>query len=49
MDFHDVEEEERYGAKLNEIGDEAVWSVSSCKVGFGVQQLRDGNLDSYWQ
>jgi anaphase-promoting complex subunit 10 len=32
-----------------EIGDEAVWSLSTAKPGNGVQQLRDGNLDSFWQ
>ncbi|XP_066288119.1 anaphase-promoting complex subunit 10-like isoform X1 [Branchiostoma lanceolatum] len=39
---------ERMG-KVREIGDLAVWSVSSCKPGFGVDQLRDGSLDTYWQ
>lgn len=32
-----------------EIGDEAVWSLSTAKPGNGVDQLRDGNTDSYWQ
>ena len=32
-----------------EIGSTAHWSVSSCKQGFGVEQLRDGNLETYWQ
>ncbi len=32
-----------------EIGDQAVWSLSSAKPGFGVEQLRDDNLDTYWQ
>ncbi|XP_046856474.1 anaphase-promoting complex subunit 10-like [Xenia sp. Carnegie-2017] len=35
--------------KLREIGHQAVWSLSSCKPGYGVEQLRDGNLDTYWQ
>ncbi|CAB4004447.1 anaphase-promoting complex subunit 10 isoform X1 [Paramuricea clavata] len=35
--------------KLREIGHQAIWSLSSCKPGFGVEQLRDGNLDTYWQ
>jgi anaphase-promoting complex subunit 10 len=35
--------------KLREIGNQAVWSLSSCKPGFGVEQLRDGSLDTYWQ
>eukprot|EP00040_Diaphanoeca_grandis_P008003 m.43366 g.43366 ORF g.43366 m.43366 type:complete len:187 (+) comp19359_c0_seq1:109-669(+) len=32
-----------------EIGDQAVWSLSSCKQGFGVAQLRDGKPSTYWQ
>lgn len=32
-----------------EVGSQAVWSLSSCKPGFGVDQLRDGCLDTYWQ
>ncbi|KAK2165225.1 hypothetical protein LSH36_53g05032 [Paralvinella palmiformis] len=39
---------EREG-KLREVGNQAVWSLSSCKPGFGVDQLRDGSLDTYWQ
>ena len=35
--------------KRREIGDQAVWSLSSCKPGFGIEQLRDGNLETYWQ
>ena len=30
-------------------GGAATWSLSSCKPGYGVQQLRDGCLDTYWQ
>jgi anaphase-promoting complex subunit 10 len=41
--------EEINGQKLREIGDQAVWSLSSCKPGFGIEQLRDGNLETYWQ
>ena len=37
------------GEKLREIGEQAVWSLSSCKPGFGIEQLRDGNLETYWQ
>eukprot|EP00047_Mylnosiga_fluctuans_P014762 m.40958 g.40958 ORF g.40958 m.40958 type:complete len:177 (-) comp5644_c0_seq3:144-674(-) len=36
-------------AALREIGDLAVWSLSSCKQGFGVDQLRDGSVSTYWQ
>jgi len=32
-----------------EVGNQATWSLSSCKPGFGVEQLRDGTTDSYWQ
>lgn len=32
-----------------EIGNLAVWSLSSAKPGFGVQQLRDDNIETYWQ
>ena len=32
-----------------EIGDQAVWSLSTAKPGNGVDQLRDDNLDTYWQ
>ncbi|CAG0911583.1 unnamed protein product [Cyprideis torosa] len=34
---------------FKEIGSNAVWSVSSCKSGFGVEQLRDNSLETYWQ
>ncbi|CAM9442876.1 anaphase-promoting complex subunit 10 isoform X1 [Petromyzon marinus] len=39
---------ERTG-RVREIGSQAVWSLSSCKPGFGVDQLRDDNLETYWQ
>eukprot|EP00811_Abedinium_folium_P007738 NODE_17140_length_959_cov_8.812500.p1 GENE.NODE_17140_length_959_cov_8.812500~~NODE_17140_length_959_cov_8.812500.p1 ORF type:complete len:197 (-),score=35.00 NODE_17140_length_959_cov_8.812500:243-833(-) len=34
---------------LREIGDEAAWSLSSAKPGNGVEQLRDGNTETFWQ
>lgn len=34
---------------VREIGSHAVWSLSSCKPGFGVDQLRDNSLETYWQ
>eukprot|EP00741_Cyanophora_paradoxa_P008318 tig00001292_g8047.t1 len=34
---------------LREIGNLAVWSLSTAKPGNGVEQLRDDNLDTYWQ
>lgn len=44
----DVFKEEKDG-KLREVGNQAVWSLSSCKPGFGVDQLRDDSYDTYWQ
>eukprot|EP00965_Chrysotila_dentata_P147456 4867642-Pleurochrysis_carterae.AAC.3 len=32
-----------------EIGDLAVWSLSTAKPGNGVEQLRDDNIETYWQ
>eukprot|EP00316_Scyphosphaera_apsteinii_P017369 CAMPEP_0119323508 /NCGR_PEP_ID=MMETSP1333-20130426/60880_1 /TAXON_ID=418940 /ORGANISM="Scyphosphaera apsteinii, Strain RCC1455" /LENGTH=179 /DNA_ID=CAMNT_0007330977 /DNA_START=46 /DNA_END=585 /DNA_ORIENTATION=- len=32
-----------------EIGELAVWSLSTAKPGNGVEQLRDDNTDTYWQ
>uniref|UniRef100_A0A0G4FIS2 Anaphase-promoting complex subunit 10 n=1 Tax=Chromera velia CCMP2878 TaxID=1169474 RepID=A0A0G4FIS2_9ALVE len=32
-----------------ELGDFAVWSLSSAKPGNGVEQLRDGNTGTFWQ
>ncbi|KAG4073156.1 hypothetical protein HA402_002545 [Bradysia odoriphaga] len=40
--------EERAGI-VREVGSQAVWSLSSCKPGFGVEQLRDNCMDTYWQ
>lgn len=34
---------------LREVGNQAIWTLSSCKPGFGVDQLRDDLLDTYWQ
>lgn len=41
-----MEEEEE--AK-KEIGDEAVWIISSAKPGNGVEQIRDDNINTYWK
>lgn len=30
-------------------GNEGIWSLSSCKVGNGIEQLRDDNLSTFWQ
>jgi anaphase-promoting complex subunit 10 len=32
-----------------ELGEEAVWSISTAKPGNGVEQLRDNNYETYWQ
>lgn len=40
--------EERTG-NVREVGGQAVWSLSSCKPGFGVEQLRDNSVETYWQ
>jgi hypothetical protein len=32
-----------------EIGAMAVWSLSTAKPGNGVEQLRDDNIETYWQ
>jgi len=39
---------ERTG-NVREVGSHAIWSLSSCKPGFGVDQLRDDRADTYWQ
>ncbi|KAL4230661.1 Anaphase-promoting complex subunit 10 [Mactra antiquata] len=44
----DVFKDEKEGL-YREVGNQAVWSLSSCKAGFGVEQLRDDSYDSYWQ
>jgi len=37
-------------AGLREMGRDAIcWQLSSAKPGNGVEQIRDGNLESYWQ
>ena len=39
-----------YKAKeLPEIGADGIWTVSSCKRGFGVKHLRDNDTQTYWQ
>lgn len=35
--------------KHKEVGSQAVWSLSSCKPGYGVSHVRDNDLDTYWQ
>lgn len=35
--------------QLREIGAQAVWSLSSCKPGFGIEQLLEPNSTKFWQ
>ncbi|PBC25727.1 anaphase-promoting complex subunit 10 [Apis cerana] len=35
--------------RVREVGNHAIWSLSSCKPGFGVDQLRDDITETYWQ
>ena len=35
--------------EMREIGDLAVWNLSSAKQGHGVDELRDNNTDTFWQ
>ncbi|CAG2165516.1 unnamed protein product [Oppiella nova] len=44
----DAIKDEKLGL-MREVGTQAVWSLSSCKPGFGVDQLRDNCLETYWQ
>jgi len=37
------------GHDVREIGHLAVWTVTSAKPGNGVELLRDGSEDTYWQ
>uniref|UniRef100_A0A1A9W4W1 Anaphase-promoting complex subunit 10 n=1 Tax=Glossina brevipalpis TaxID=37001 RepID=A0A1A9W4W1_9MUSC len=32
-----------------EVGNQAVWSLSSCRRGYGVEHLRDNIIDTFWQ
>ncbi|CAM9876785.1 unnamed protein product [Chrysoparadoxa australica] len=34
---------------LRDIGGEAVWSLTTAKPGNGVEQIRDGKCETYWQ
>ncbi|KAI9594125.1 anaphase-promoting complex, subunit 10/DOC domain-containing protein [Syncephalis fuscata] len=34
---------------LREVGDLALWSVSSFKRNFGVENVRNGDLETFWQ
>uniref|UniRef100_A0A915I9F7 Anaphase-promoting complex subunit 10 n=1 Tax=Romanomermis culicivorax TaxID=13658 RepID=A0A915I9F7_ROMCU len=34
---------------LIELNSRAVWSLSSCKAGYGIDHLLDNNVETYWQ
>ena len=38
-----------FGGDLREIGKDAVFTISTAKIGNGVEQLRDGNFETFWQ
>jgi hypothetical protein len=40
---------EAQGGGQQEVGHLAVWSVTSAKAGNGVELLRDGSTDTFWQ
>eukprot|EP01134_Creolimax_fragrantissima_P001973 CFRG1973T1 len=42
-------EKDHQSDNVREIGEQAVWSLSSCKQGFAIDQLRDNSLETYWQ
>lgn len=41
--------QEEFAGRIREVGNHAIWSLSSCKPGFGVDQLRDNVTETYWQ
>lgn len=41
--------QEQLTGRVREVGNYAIWSLSSCKPGFGVDQLRDDITETYWQ
>ena len=43
------EMERSESSEEREIGAMAVWSLSTAKPGNGVEQLRDDNIETYWQ
>ncbi|TPP56436.1 Anaphase-promoting complex subunit 10 [Fasciola gigantica] len=44
----DVTKDEREG-KVRDVCRKAIWSLSSCKPGHGIEQLMDGSTDTFWQ
>ena len=47
--FVNVFAEPKDTEELVEIGDEAVWILSSAKAGNGIEQLRDCDNNTFWQ
>lgn len=43
------EDPPRETSRTKEIGEEAIWTLSTAKTGNGVQQLRDGCTETFWQ
>lgn len=41
--------EEELAGQSRDISQQAVWTLSSCKVNFGVENLIDNNLETFWQ
>jgi anaphase-promoting complex subunit 10 len=40
---------EELSGQSRDISHQAVWTLSSCKTGFGVDNLIDNSLDTFWQ
>lgn len=40
---------EKENEDQHEIGKQGIWLLSSAKPGFGIEQLCDNSLESYWQ
>uniref|UniRef100_A0A7S2UYX9 DOC domain-containing protein n=1 Tax=Fibrocapsa japonica TaxID=94617 RepID=A0A7S2UYX9_9STRA len=45
----DFDPQQGGGPNFREIGNDAMWVLSTAKPGNGVGQLRDGNMDTFWQ
>lgn len=44
----DVTKDEKDG-RVRDISNQAIWSLSSCKAGCGIDQLLDPSSETYWQ
>ncbi|PAA83906.1 hypothetical protein BOX15_Mlig031849g2, partial [Macrostomum lignano] len=45
---YDTQRDEKEG-RLRDVSDQAIWWLSSCKPGYGVQNLMSDSLATYWQ